>query len=684
MNTSSNEHNLGAGKEPVVLIIDDDPQNLAIMTDLLETIEVTVLVAEDGESGVKRGCYADPDLILLDIMMPGIDGYETCRRLKADPKTREIPVICMTALADTEHKLRGFEAGCVDYITKPFRREEVLARVGVHLRLRRLVRELGDARDSLEQRVEERTSQLSQMNLELQKEIAERKQAGEALRASERKFHAIFDNAFQLMGLMTPGGTLLDTNRTSLVYSGRDESALVYQCFWDSPWWNATPETKAQLKEAVLQAAAGRFVRFEVPHRRGDGSLHYLDFSIKPVRDEEGNVVLLIPEGRDITEHRKLGEQLRQSQKMEAVGTLAGGIAHDFNNILTAIIGFGCILDMQLEAGSPLKGYLNEMLASADRAVNLTKNLLCFSRKKVIDPGPRRLNDIVTRLDEFLLRIIGEDVEYKTVLDPQDLVINVDSGQIEQVLMNLVANARDAMSSGGSLIIRTERLDIAEQFPGLLLEPGSYAVLSVSDTGTGMDESAQQRIFEPFFTTKEPGHGTGLGLSIVYGIIQQHNGEISVYSEPGLGTTFKIYFKLIGARAEVVRPAAAQLPLPGGTETILVAEDDGDVRKFITHTLKKFGYRVIEAVDGEDAVRQFAEHKEGIQLLILDLVMPKMNGREAYQEICKLKQGIPALFSSGYTADIINRRGGLDEGINFISKPMTPRDLLVKVRDVFS
>jgi PAS domain S-box-containing protein len=673
-----------AEKEPVVLIIDDDPQNLAIMTDLLEAVQVTVLVAEDGESGVQRGAYAEPDLILLDIMMPGIDGYETCCRLQADPKTREIPVICMTALADTEHKLKGFAAGCVDYITKPFQREEVLARVGVHLRQRRLARELEAARDSLEQRVEERTRQLSQLNLELQKEIAERKQAEEALRASERKFHAIFDNAFQLMGLMTPGGTLLESNRTSLDFSGRDESALVNKRFWESPWWNHSPETQAQLKDAVARAAAGKFVRFEVSHRGADGGLQYLDFSIKPVRDEEGRVVLLIPEGRDITEGRKLGELLRQSQKMEAVGTLAGGVAHDFNNILTAIIGFGSLVDMALEEGNPLKDYLAEILAAADRAVNLTGNLLSFSRKKVIDPGPRRLNDIVTKIDQFLLRIIGEDIEYKTVLDQQDLVINADSGQIEQVLMNLVANARDAMSSGGRLIIRTERLDVTESFPGVLLEPGSYAVLSVSDTGMGMDDQAKQRIFEPFFTTKEVGHGTGLGLSIVYGIIQQHHGEISVYSEPGIGTTVKIYFKLIGSRVERAAHAVPQLQPARGTETILVAEDDGDVRRFITHTLREFGYRVIEAVDGEDAVSKFVEHRDGIELVILDVVMPKMNGKEAYQEICKLRSDIPALFSSGYTADIINKRGVLDEGINFISKPMTPHDLLSKVRAVFA
>ena len=671
-------------REPVVLIIDDDPNNLAIMTGLLEEVNCTILAAEDGESGVKRALYAEPDLILLDIMMPGIDGYETCRRLRAQQKTRDIPVICMTALAETEHKLKGFAAGCVDYITKPFQREEVLARVGVHLGLRKLSRELEAARELLEERVEERTARLEEVNRELQREMAERRQTEEALRASERTFHAIFDHAFQLMGLLTPSGVLLKSNRTSLEFSGLDESQLVDKLFWESSWWNQDAQLQSQLREAVAQAAAGNLVRFEVTHRAADASLHYFDFSIKPVRDEAGRVVLLIPEGRDITERRKLGEQLRQSQKMEAVGTLAGGIAHDFNNMLTAIIGFGSLLQLQLGAASPLQDYVTEILAASDRAANLTSGLLSFSRKQIIDSGPVALNDVVKKIDKFLLRIIGEDIELKTTLAAQELVIDADSGQLEQVLMNLVANARDAMPSGGALQIKTERIEVTENRDGLFLEPGSYAVLSVSDTGDGIDQTTQQRIFEPFFTTKELGKGTGLGLSIVYGIIEQHNGKITVESEPGKGTSFKIHLKLTGSRAEEGAGAALPLPPVGGTETILVAEDDVHVREFMTHTLREYGYRVIEAGDGEEALHRFAQHEGTVQLLILDVVMPKMNGKEVYRKICGSGRNVPVLFSSGYTADIISRNGVLDKGINFLSKPMTPHDLLAKVRAAFS
>ncbi|MBJ6725013.1 ATP-binding response regulator [Geomesophilobacter sediminis] len=671
------------GREPVVLVIDDDPNNLAIITNLLEELHFTVLAAEDGESGLARAEYARPDLILLDIMMPGIDGFETCRRLKAQPATQDIPVICMTALAETEHKVRGFTAGAVDYITKPFQREEVLARVGVHLRLRGLTLELTEANRSLERRVAERTADLETLNCELQREVEERRQTEEALRASERKFHAIFDHAFQLMGLMTPDGKILESNRTSLAFSGVDESEYIGHYFWDTPWWSRSAELQAQLKDAVTRAAQGEFVRFEVTHKGPDASQHYFDFSIKPVCDDQGTVVLLIPEGRDITERRKLGEQLRQSQKMEAIGTLAGGIAHDFNNILTAIIGFSSLLSLRLGTDHPLACYVDDILAASDRAANLTRSLLSFSRKQVLEPGPERINDIVRKIDKFLLRIIGEDIELKTNLDSTDPIINADSGQIEQVIMNLVTNARDAMPDGGVLQITTERMDVADSYTGFPLEPGSYAVLSVSDSGRGFDETTKQRIFEPFFTTKELGKGTGLGLSIVYGIIQQHDARINVYSEPGRGTTFKIYFKRTDTGVAHL-DAAARPQMVGGTETILVAEDDRDVRKFMTDTLREFGYTVIEAVDGEDAVQKFTCHQGEVDLLILDVVMPKMNGREVYRAISRVGGEVRALFSSGYTADIISRKGVLEEGMDFISKPVTPHDLLAKVRSAIS
>ncbi|HJV36016.1 response regulator [Geomonas sp.] len=666
-----------------MLIIDDDPNNLAIMSEFLQECCYTILVAEDGESGLQRAAYARPDLILLDVMMPGMDGYETCRRLKAQDGTSEIPVICMTALAETGNKLQGFRAGAVDYITKPYQRDEVLARVDLHLRLRKATRELKDARDLLEVRVEERTRELEALNRKLEREVAEHRRTGEALRGSERRFQAIFDNAFQLMGLMTPEGIILAGNRTAIDFSGREEEEVVGSLLWDAPWLSEDPKLQQQVKEAVAKAAAGSFVRFEVTRRYPDGTPRHIDFSIKPVQDETGRVVLLIPEGRDITDNRNLAEQLRQSQKMEAIGTLAGGIAHDFNNILTAIMGFGSLLGMKMEEDSPLMEYLNEILSASERAANLTNSLLAFSRIEAVEPGPVQLNETVRKIEKFLLRIIGEDIELTTELAPQELVISSNRGHLEQILMNLATNARDAMADGGSLVIKTERVEISEPLPGFELEAGSYAVLSVSDSGEGMPESVRQRIFEPFFTTKEVGRGTGLGLAIVYGIIQQHNGQIQVCSEPGMGTTFKIFLRM--AAPEVRRgDAPRSMPVVGGRETILLAEDDSEVKRFLTRTLSEQGYTVIESADGEEAVREFQAHEDEIDLLILDVVMPRMNGKEAYQQICQSHRRVPVIYSSGYTADIISQKGILEEGALFISKPMTPRDLLSKVRAALS
>ena len=299
------------------------------------------------------------------------------------------------------------------------------------------------------------------------------------------------------------------------------------------------------MRKAVQQAATGEFVRFETTHQTPNGATHYIDFSLKPIRDADGIVVMLIPEGRDITPFKKLEEQLRQSQKMEAIGTLAGGVAHDFNNILTAIIGFGGMLRTKLEGNATLGNYVDYILSAAGTAAKLTQSLLAFSRKQLMETRPEEVNNIVRTIDKILRRVIGDDIEFRCSLAAEELVIMGDCGQIEQVLMNLAVNARDAMPKGGVLSLKTERLELTEELIGSSLKPGSFVRITASDTGCGISEEIRQRIFEPFFTTKEVGKGTGLGLSIVYGIIKQHGGEVTVYSEIGKGTSFKIYLPLV-------------------------------------------------------------------------------------------------------------------------------------------
>ena len=383
-------------------------------------------------------------------------------------------------------------------------------------------------------------------------------------------------------------------------------------------------------------------------------------------------------------EKKRLEEQLRHAQKMEAIGTLAGGIAHDFNNILTAIIGYANFLLLKVDDNVSLKQDVEQILSASERAVTLTRSLLAFSRKQLITLKPINLNEIINNLKKLLSRLIREDIEIKVDLTDESLTVMADAGQIDQVLINLVTNARDAMPNGGVLTIATESVDLNQEFfKGRTPErPGRYALLSVSDTGIGIDEETQQKIFDPFYTTKEVGKGTGLGLSMVYGIVKQHNGYIEVFSKPNQGTTFRIYIPLVELPKEKSEEIKAQIPIKGGTETVLIAEDDEQVRALSKEMLIQSGYKVIEAVDGEDAVRKFRENKDKIQLLIFDVIMPKKNGKKAYEEILRLKPDIKAIFISGYATEVISKHGIIEDDLHFICKPLSPSELLRKVGEV--
>lgn len=385
----------------------------------------------------------------------------------------------------------------------------------------------------------------------------------------------------------------------------------------------------------------------------------------------------------DITERRSLEKQLGHAQKMEAIGTLAGGIAHDFNNILTAIIGFGSLLEMKLAKDDPLHDNVTQILAAADRAANLTGSLLAFSRKQTLAVKPASLNEIVTGMEKLLRHLISEDIELRICLTEGTLAVLADPGQIEQVLLNLTTNARDSMQSGGTITITTEEAELDETFRRAhgYGEPGRYALITFADSGEGMDESVRQRIFEPFFTTKEVGKGTGLGLSVCYGIIKLNGGYIVCYSEPGRGTTFRIYLRLSRFSAEQ-KAATADGPFAGGTETILLAEDDANVRNLTTAILTEFGYTVIEAQDGVEAVAKFSEQPHDIQLCLFDLIMPKKNGRIAYEEIRKICPDLKVLFMSGYHADITRQGELLNEGESLITKPVMPRELMKRIREL--
>lgn len=436
-------------------------------------------------------------------------------------------------------------------------------------------------------------------------------------------------------------------------------------------------------KELWDTIKSGREWRGELLNRDKSGELFWERLSASPVRDVEGKITHFIGISEHITERKKLEEELRHSQKLEAIGRLVGGIAHDFNNILTGIIGFAGIIQMKLRKDDPLRDHVEQVLEAAGRGASLTQSLLIFGRKQIIHLAPVNLNEIIEKVDKLLSRLIGEDIEFRAAISKKELMIMADSVQVEQILMNLATNARDAMPDGGMLTIETSREKLDKEFVKMhgYGEAGDYAVVSVSDTGMGMDAKTRERIFEPFFTTKEAGKGTGLGLSIVYGIVKQHNGYINTYSEVGKGTTFRIYLPLIKMKAGEIKPEEPVVSVTG-TETVLVGEDDATVRKLSKTLLETFGYKVIEAVDGEDAVEKFMENKEKIQLVVLDLIMPKKNGKEVYDQIRKAEPRIKTLFMSGYTADDTKKTGILEEGLDFVSKPISPSAFLKKVREV--
>ncbi len=510
--------------------------------------------------------------------------------------------------------------------------------------------------------------------------ISERRHAEEKAKLAHAELNQVFQTAADGMRIIDKDFNMLRMNETFLSLAGiNKDEAKGKKCY------EVFPSSHCHTENCSLRHVfRGKDrIEFESLRERKDGTRVSCIVTATAFRGTDGKLIGIVEDFRDITEREKLEEQLLQAQKMEAIGQLAGGVAHDFNNILTAIIGYGNLLKTEISEDDPLQTYVARILASAERAANLTKGLLTFSRKQMISPKPVNLNELTKGIERLLSSLLGEDIELTVVLADKDLNIIADVSQMEQVLMNLATNARDAMPDGGSLTIRTESIEFDNEFIKShgYGRPGFYAHISVEDTGEGMDEVTRERIFEPFFTTKEVGKGTGLGLSMVYGIIKQHNGYISVYSEPKKGTTFNIYLPLIKSTIEEEKPRAFPV-IKRGTEMVLIAEDDVEVRELTKKVLVGAGYTVLEAKDGEDALKVFTENKENINLLILDVIMPKKNGKDVYDEIKKKRPDIKAIFMSGYNSDVIHKKGFLEEGLDFLPKPLLSDELLIKIREV--
>jgi two-component system, cell cycle sensor histidine kinase and response regulator CckA len=628
---------------PTILIVEDSLDSRQALQTLLAGQGYMLAFAENGPDGLAQAIDLIPDLILLDVMLPGMDGLEVCRRLRANPLLAEVPIIIITALDDRDTRLQGIMAGADDFISKRFDGTELRARVRTITRLnryRRLVRE-------------------------------------------RAKFERLVELMPSGLLLADAGGTisLVNSAMMRMLDAARREDVL-----GQSLLQLIDPDQRdicaAELGRAVADTAAASQFETVFLHATGGAFPAEIDIGHFLWNDQPLAYVVV----RDITSRRRLEGQLLQSQKMESIGRLAGGVAHDFNNLLTAIIGYAELALESLPASAQERADLQEIHHAANSAAQLTGQLLAFARQQRIEPRIFSPNELLIGLDKLLGRLIGEDIELVTLAAPDLGLIRADAGQIEQLLVNLAVNARDAMPEGGKLTIETANvwLDAAYARSHVGVEPGAYVSLVVSDTGLGMDESIKRYAFEPFFTTKEPGRGTGLGLATCYGIVKQHGGTIELYSEPGRGTAIKIYLPRVEGSADSLPPPdVATAALPRGTETVLLVEDESGVRTLVARVLGSLGYTVLEASDGDEALR-FVKTYSGhaIDLLLTDVVMPRLGGRSLATYMAACFPGIKVLFTSGYAEQGIVHHGQLDQSAAFLAKPFSATALARKVRAV--
>ena len=521
-----------------------------------------------------------------------------------------------------------------------------------------------------------------------QRELEERRAAEEALRRSQVLYRAILENSADLISVLDPQGNVLyasPAHERVLGWSVEElqgsAGAMEHVHPDDAP--GAADVLRRCLEGDPVETYAARL-------RHKDGGWVTLEGAPTVIPNASGEPEMLLVVARDVTarlreeqERERLEEQLRQSQKMEAIGRLAGGIAHDFNNLLTAISGYGELAAARLAPGSPPHRHVAEMRRAAERAGGLTRQLLAFSRKQVLQPEVLNVNDVVSTMSDMLGRVLGEDVELVTSLDPDVGQTRADPGQLEQVVLNLAVNARDAMPRGGRLTIETANVELDEAFAARHAgaAPGEYVGITVSDTGEGMDAATAERVFEPFFTTKPAGEGTGLGLSTVYGIVKQTGGSIWVYSEPGHGTTFRVYLPRVWDRT-AEREARTPPPRAAGEGTVLVVEDNATVRDLVAELLEQFGYTVVTAANGDEALSIAAAHEASIDLLVTDVVMPGMSGQELAAALTASRPGLQVLFTSGYTEQAIANHGVLLPGARFLEKPFTSDQLARALSDV--
>ncbi len=660
----------GAGLH-TILVLDDRQADRELLATMLRHGGYAVLETASGDEALELARAHRPSLIISDILMPSMNGYEFVRRLRSEPGTAGTQVVFSTASFD-EREVRELAAACgvVRLLPKPWDPKLVLDTVAELVgRPEPVVAPQPTAEFDAEH--------LRVLNDKLVEKVTDLERAQEALSLAA----SIVDSSYDGIFAMAPDGVILSWNRAAERIYGysadeiRGRSATIL-----------LPPDRADKPAAVgeLLPREGRLENFETVHVTKDGRQIPVAVTISPIRDIRGGHAGFSTVVRDVTEQKRLEQQLLQSQKMEAIGQLSGGIAHDFNNMLAAITGFAeLLLVPTVEIGERERRQIEQIKTAGERAAALTGQLLAFSRRQVLQPRVLDLNEVVSEIETMLRRLIGEDIEFVMHLAPDRAWVQADATQLGQVLMNLAVNARDAMPQGGRLEIETATVELGKPYPGrhVTVPPGAYVMLAVSDTGTGMDAETCERLFEPFFTTKGEGKGTGLGLSTVYGIVEQSEGYVWAESEPGQGTTFTVYLPQVEAPAGVESVASADAPAAGsGSGTVLLVEDEDIARAAIEEMLLSAGYRVLTARDGEEALARFDEGDDAIDLVMTDVVMPKMSGTELAEALRERRPALPVLYTSGYVVGVVSHSLLADAA--FIQKPFSLDALRRKLREI--
>ena len=629
-----------------ILLAEDNPDDAALIQRELRHsgVDVTIRRVHSPEAFRAALDEVDPDIVLSDHSMPQFTAHDALKIARsARPQT---PVIVVTGSLDEETAADYIKEGASDYVLKTHLARLPAALVGA---------------------------------LERRRALVATEAAHKALLGSEAKFAKAFNANPSGMAITTVEGRVVDVNDAFLRMLGYTRDEALGRTTVDLGLWRTVEDRMRVIQRAQ---AYGRVQTVEIEGRTKDGAPRALLYSAELIELDGAPHVLLLT--TDVTERRQLEEQLRQAGKMEAVGQLAGGVAHDFNNILTAILGYADLLAADLPAADRRIEDVDEIRKAAHRAAALTRQLLAFSRKQVLEPRVLGLNVLVDNMGKMLHPILGENIELRALAAANLHAVRADPNQIEQVILNLAINARDAMPKGGKLTIETSNVELDAEYAArhASVVPGRYVMLAVSDTGTGMDAATQKRIFEPFFTTKDPGRGTGLGLATVYGIVKQSGGSIWVYSEPGQGTTFKIYLPAVDAPAEALSKIVAPAQHLTGVETVLVVEDDEQLLHLAERALTARGYTVLAADRGAAALEIARRHPGPIHMLLTDVTIPDMDGRALAAALRKERGETRLLYMSGYADQAIVHHGVLDAAVAYLPKPFTTEAIARRVREV--